>query len=332
MPVYNGERFLREAVESILTQSLTELELIVVDDGSTDATGRILAGHAQADSRVVVWSQANGGTAAARNEGIRRARTGFIAMMDADDVAPRDRLERQVSFLRAHAGVGAVGGAVTFVDERGRPFVEGVPYPRSDNEIRRALEEPAPLRQSTPFVHSAVLMRKKALEEAGGYRSPFAPAEDLDLWLRIADRHELANLRETVVHYRVHSSQTSLHRLEMQSLCTVAARLSATARREGRPDPFVGVQQIHVQALLSLGATEDDINETFVSLSTWLARTYARAGYTAVARSLFDDAEKHARRSASPDALAHVDRARARAPIGRRTTLGRLRSLLGRVR
>src|SRR5687768_486166 len=124
MAVYNGERFLREAVESVLGQTLVDIELVVVDDGSTDATAEILDEYAAADSRVVVETWANAGRAAARNRGFQLARGPLVAVLDADDVARPERLEVQQRFLEAHGRVGGVGGAVAFVDAEGRTFTE----------------------------------------------------------------------------------------------------------------------------------------------------------------------------------------------------------------
>ena len=161
MAVYNGERFLREAVESVLDQSLSDLELVVVDDGSTDSTPEILAEFAAADSRVSLHRQENAGQAEARNNAVTFARAQLIALLDADDVVHPDRLERQVAYLAAHESVAAVGGAATLIDERGRAFAEGVRYPTTDDEIRAAFAH------TSPLVHSAVLMRKVAFEEIG---------------------------------------------------------------------------------------------------------------------------------------------------------------------
>src|SRR5262245_16106759 len=187
MSVYNGERFLREAVESVLDQSLDDLELVVVDDGSTDSTPQILDECGSIDSRVVVYRQVNQGRAVARNRAVGLARAPLIALLDADDVALSNRLEIQRQFLAEYESVAVVGGAVTFVDEGGRPFAD-VPYPLTDPEIRKAFAH------TTPLVQSGVMLRKSAFDRTGGYRATFRVAEDVDLWLRIAEQHQLANL------------------------------------------------------------------------------------------------------------------------------------------
>ena len=116
MAVFDGERFLEPAVESILGQSVSALELVVVDDGSTDATPRMLAAYAARDARVVVHRHANRGRTASLNVGVRLARAPLVARLDADDVCLPERLARQVAFLERHEAVALVGGGARLVD------------------------------------------------------------------------------------------------------------------------------------------------------------------------------------------------------------------------
>jgi len=312
MAVYNGERFLHEAIESILNQTFTDLELIAVDDGSTDATPRILGEYASADSRVVVHRQANQGLVAALNCGVGLARAPLIARIDADDVALPTRLERQFRFLMEHETVTVVGGAVTFINDSGRSFAD-VQSPLTDAEIREALPE------TTPFALSEVMLRSEVFERVGGYRPIFRYMEDLDLWLRVAECYEkphqseiLANLPEIVVRYRIHATQLTQN-LESMALADVAARTAARARKAGRPDPLEAVTRIDYQTVLAAGATDKEIAATFVQKATWLAKTMSRAGYADAAEKIFAEAAARARSdSGSRVLVADVHRARAR--------------------
>jgi glycosyltransferase involved in cell wall biosynthesis len=306
MAVHDGERYLREAVESVLAQSLTDLELVAVDDGSSDATGSILAEYAAADSRVIVERQANAGPAAARNRGVRTASAPFVAIMDADDVALPTRLEQQVEFLARRRDVAVVGGAVSFVDASGREFGEWR-YPSSDAEIRNALAH------TTPLAQSATTIRKDAFDAAGGYRRLLAPAEDVDLWLRIAERHALANLPHRVIRYRVHPQQASVHRCEVQALGALAARLAARERAEGRADPIDTIDRLDDDTLRRIGATDREIASAVVHTMTWVARTLGRAGYAADSERLFLEARRRARGAGGfRDLVGHVHRQHAR--------------------
>lgn len=330
MAVHNGERYLAEAIESVLQQSVSELELVVIDDGSTDGTSQLLDAFASEDRRVVVQRQENRGRTASLNRGIAIARAPLVARLDADDVCLAERFARQIAFLERHRAVALVGGAVRLIDDDGRVFEESR-YPLTDAEIRRAFS------YTTPFVHSAVMFRRSAFDEAGGYRTCFAETEDLDLWLRIAERHELANLAEPVVGYRMHAEQATVRRLELQALCCVAAHVSARARAAGGPDPLDDAQTIDERMLLEHGSSRREIAAAVVDSATWLAKVMGRAGYAEQAESLLREVEARARSEPDPGALlATVHRARAarRAEQGRplRARLERGRALLAERR
>lgn len=304
MAVLDGERFLREAVQSVLDQSLGELELVVIDDGSTDSTPQMLAAFASGDPRVVVHRHANRGRPASLNRGVELARAPLIARLDADDVCLPGRLESQRAFLERHPQVAAAGGAVRVIDAGGRCFEESR-YPLSDADIRKAFA------YTSPFVHSAVTFRRGAFEQAGGYR-PLNDAEDIDLWLRLAERHELANLEQPVVAYRFHGEQVSVVRCELQALGVVAARLAARERAAGRADPLDGVDAVDEPWLVAHGVAPREIATTVVKSQAWLANVIARAGGPEQADALLAAAQ--ARASAEPgggDLLAIVHRARA---------------------
>ena len=303
--VYNGERFLREAVESVLSQTLDDLELIVIDDGSTDTTPEILAEYSAADARIVVERQANAGRAAALNRGFEIARAPLVARLDADDVALPERLELQRRFLETHRTVAAVGGAVAFIDEEGRAFAEWR-YPLRHDEISRAFES------TTPLAHPAAMLRATAFEAVGGYRPVFVESEDVDLWLRLAAVQELANLPEVVLCYRMHSEQASVQRLELQTLCSLAARAAARARTAGRPDPVDALEKIDRPTLLTLAISEHEITTAFVRDATWLAKMTGKAGYAEASEELFARAGENARSEfGSPALAAAVYRAHA---------------------
>jgi Glycosyl transferase family 2 len=306
MAVFNGERFIEQAVTSVLNQTLTDLELVVLDDGSTDRTPELLDELSSQDPRVVVHRHPNRGRTASLNEGVRHARAPLVARLDADDVCLPERLASQCEFLARHERVALVGGAVRLIDDGGRAFEESR-YPVSDAEIRSAFA------YTTPFVHSSVMFRRSAFDQVGGYRECFAETEDLDLWLRLAENHELANLPEAVIEYRLHADQASVRKLELQTLCLVAARLSARARAEGNPDPLDGVEAIDQDWLLSQGIDRREIVTATVTSATWLAGVMGRAGYAEQADALLAGADAHARSEPRPGTLlAEVYRARAK--------------------
>jgi glycosyltransferase involved in cell wall biosynthesis len=249
MSVFNGRQFLREAMESILDQSFREFEFIVIDDGSTDGSGAVLDSYQRSDPRVRILHQENRGLIESLNRGCRLARCEYIARMDADDIAIRDRLRWQVDFMEKHPEVGVLGGAVEFINAVGKS-THVCFTPTEDSEIKSSL-----LRDCV-IVHPTVLMRKDAFELAGGYRRVVVEAEDYDLWLRIADCFQLANLGTVVLKYRHHPFQISVRNRRQQALSSLAAQTAVMARRNGEPDPLDSVEEITPAVLVRLGVSE----------------------------------------------------------------------------
>jgi len=302
MPVHNGESFLAEAIDSILEEPLSELELVVVDDGSTDSTPSILADYAARDPRVRVHREEGDNLATVLNRGFRLCRAPLFARLDADDVCVRGRLQAQVEFMRDHPDVVLLGGQALLVNEEGEDFATAR-YPQEDLELRTALAT------GNPFVHSAIAMSRTAFEAVGGYRENLDHAEDLDLWMRLSEQGKLANLPQPIVKYRIHARQLSLHKQEDQALHAEAVRLSARARAEGRPDPLEGATRIDEDFLLAEGVDRAEVTRAVVDSATWLARTTARAGYPEVASELFAGAYARARsETGSPALTAAVHR------------------------
>jgi len=302
MPVHNGEAFLAEAIDSVLEEPLSDLELVVVDDGSTDSTPSILADYAARDPRVRVHREEGDNLATVLNRGCRLCRAPLFARLDADDLCVRGRLPAQVEFMRDHPDVVLLGGQALLVNEEGKDFATAR-YPQEDLELRAALET------GNPFVHSAIAMSRMAFEAVGGYRENLDHAEDLDLWLRLSAQGKLANLPQPVVKYRIHARQLSLHKQEDQALHAEAVRLSARARAEGRPDPLEGATRIDEDFLLAEGVDRAEVTRAVVDSATWLARTTARAGYPDVASELFAGAYARARsETGSPALTAAVHR------------------------
>ncbi len=207
LPVFNGARWLRCALESISAQTFSNHETIVVDDGSTDATPRILGQHAASDARVRIISRPNTGIVGALNDGLASARGWFVARMDADDEAAPQRLSRQLDAFRGDPSLVALGSAVTFMDASGRP-VQSCPRPLRHEEIERCLLAG----DGGAMIHPAVMFRANALWASGNYRLSAQYVEDLDLFLRLARVGSLGNLAEPLLRYRVHPASINFTR------------------------------------------------------------------------------------------------------------------------
>ncbi len=229
MPVHNAGRFLAPALDSVVAQTFSDFELIAIDDGSSDGSGTVLAEFAARDPRIRVFSQENQGIVATLNRALALARAPLIARMDADDVARLDRFARQAAHLREHPEVAVLSGAMDVIDDGGTCLRTDV-FPTSPSVIEQELL------QRCCVCHPAVMGRTEVLRSVGAYRKNAQYAEDYDLWLRISEVGQIANLPDVLVSYRVHTGRISAQRIVAQELAKLAALCAAMARRGGKPD------------------------------------------------------------------------------------------------
>jgi glycosyltransferase involved in cell wall biosynthesis len=204
MPVFNGERYLRESVESILNQSWRDFEFIIVDDGSTDASAGIIDSYN--DPRIVRERfRDNRGLIAALNQGLQIARGRYVARHDADDVALPQRLQTQVRFLDSQSDVVILGSAYIEIDEMGKP-VKRVRMPEDSPSLRwHSIFQ-------NPFAHSTIMFRRENVLEIGSYAcgSDATHVEDYELWLRLIwARKSALNMKEPLVRWRLNSQSVS---------------------------------------------------------------------------------------------------------------------------
>jgi glycosyltransferase involved in cell wall biosynthesis len=243
LPVWNGEQYLRQTLDSILGQDFPELEVVIVDDGSSDGTAQILSLYS-GDTRIRLFRQTNKGLVAALNKGLELATAEFIARIDADDLMIPSRLTAQFSYLRENPDVLAVGSFIELIDGKGRKIGLRA-FPAGKVKVTETM------RRYCTLAHPAVMARKSALLAAGGYRECFRHAEDYDLWLRLIEMGPVDNIPEPLTKYRIHEkSVTHLHRVE-QGLSTLAAQLAYRRRKAGLGDPFL---------TLTKAVTYDDID------------------------------------------------------------------------
>ena len=185
MPAYNAERYIREAIDSILRQTWSDFELIIIDDGSTDSTAAIIAGYT--DNRIRFCPNAqNMGVAATLNRGLELACGAYVARMDADDISLPERFAKQAAYLDAHPNVTVCGTAIELFCEGS---VTGTRFPAAGPE---KLKED--LFFSCGIAHPSVMMRRAAILELGGYDPAFNGMEDYELWCRVAEKGKIAGL------------------------------------------------------------------------------------------------------------------------------------------
>lgn len=232
MSVYNSARYLPAAIESILRQTFRDFEFIVIDDGSTDDSRRIVERYAATDARIRLTSRPNTGLARALEEGLAQCRGEFVARMDGDDIALPTRFARQVEYLRRHPDCACVGSRVLYINPFGLP-VSGdessstSDHPTDHDEIDHRLLQG----KGGSIVHPAAMMRRAALLQVGGYREQYNNSEDLDLFLRLAEVGRLANLPEVLLHYRRHLESVSHQKYENQWRLKKQIVADAYARR-----------------------------------------------------------------------------------------------------
>jgi glycosyltransferase involved in cell wall biosynthesis len=199
MSVHNGEAYLTQALDSILSQSFSSFEFIVIDDASTDDTADILRDYARRESRICLLSnQKNMGLAWSLNRGLKQANGRYIARMDADDISLPLRLEKQFFFMEEHPGVGVLGTAVEIIDSAGQVIGQRM-YPPDPIVIRWRLA------LENPLCHPTVMIRRNVLQDAP-YHSDLNTAQDYDLWCRLGSMTSFANLPEPLLRFRKHGA------------------------------------------------------------------------------------------------------------------------------
>lgn len=202
MPNYNKAPFLPAAIASVQAQTLSDWELILVDDGSTDGSWKIIAAAAAADPRIRAFRQAHAGINQTRNFALAQARSEFLAVLDSDDECHPERLAKQAAYLEEHPDCGVVGSNYEVIDEQGRRLRK-VSQPLTDKDIREAFFFFNPVR------HSALCFRQACVRELGGYSLDWFGVEDLEILMRFGTRWQLANLPEYLARYRVFANNFS---------------------------------------------------------------------------------------------------------------------------
>ncbi len=222
MAVYNGERYLEEAVRSILRQTYDDFEFIIIDDGSTDRSPAILKSFADEDRRLRVHRQPNSGLIGALNKALPLARGAYVARMDADDISLPRRFEQQVQYLDAHKEIGVLGTWIQDIGADGQPGPIW-PLPTSPATIRWFLMF------GNCLAHPSAMMRRELIQSLG-YRAAAVHVEDYDLWIRASSVTGVANIPEVLLKYRVLSQSVSSRNLDVQE--RQAAELQRSLRQQ----------------------------------------------------------------------------------------------------
>jgi len=242
MSVYNGEKYLREAIDSILAQTFEDFEFIIINDGSTDGTANILKEFP--DPRIRIFENAkNEGLTRSLIRGCKEAPGKYIARMDADDISYPDRFQKQVEFLNARPEVGLVGSAWYYIDPQGNTFGE-ISFPLEHESI---LEDVGTF---NPFIHGSVMFRAAVYNEVGGYREFFQQTQDYDLWLRFAKKTRIANLPDFLYMHRHHDKKIAVKNVRSQNTFAHIARKFSKMRDENGLDPLMIEDEAAIESII----------------------------------------------------------------------------------
>jgi len=201
MPVYNAEKYIDQTIDSVLNQSFENFELIIINDGSSDASHDIIKTYA--DDRIKYYTNAhNSGIVFSLNKAIGIAAAEYIARIDADDICYKDRLQLQFDFLESNIKVGVCSGDIALIDSNNRDLgITRLPRSSEDCNMKFLF--------GNPIIHPASMFRKSLALKVGGYTVGMEPAEDLDFWLKLSEISEIENIDKVLIKYRIHENSYS---------------------------------------------------------------------------------------------------------------------------
>jgi GT2 family glycosyltransferase len=280
MTVYNDGPYVGQAIDSMLVQTFTDFEFLIIDDRSTDESAAVIAAKAPTDARIRVLSCNTKGRVPALNAILAEARGEWIALMDSDDWSTPDRLRMQLALADADPTLGVISCHAILVDEAGEAIGEDPLKPLVHEEFVAALED-------QPLVnHNAVLMRREAVLAVGGYHPAFRHAEDYDLWTRLIGHVRFANLPDRLVTYRRYASQTSSRHVVEQTKNAAVSWQAWCERHAGRPDPTAGLTELppigQLDALFGRTGVDSYVRQRLVNRILYETEALAGDGFCPV--------------------------------------------------
>ena len=257
MSVFNHERYLPAAIESILNQSYTDFEFIIVNDGSTDSSNNII--HSYKDKRIVLIQQENSGLPAALNLAISQAKGDFIARMDSDDIAYPSRIEKQFEYLNQNPGVDLIGSSVRLIDENGELLgVEDVPI--RPEKINKCLQ------YRCVVYHPTFFFKTEVFNKVGGYREEFIHAQDYDFLLRARSKNiSIANQSDYLLDYRIESKSSFVKDFNQSRFARLALELDRERNKFGSESEKTFSQ---VKKIEDISCYQHFVHKSFLNLTS----------------------------------------------------------------
>ena len=220
IPTYNQSQYLEEAMESVLNQTYQNIEIIIVDDGSTDNTSEVVKSF---DNKIIYIPQKNKGASSARNAGIKKAQGQYVAFLDSDDMWIKNKLEKQIKFIQNNPEIGLLGtGCYQMVDIN--KMIYKKIFPAKNETLQKDLIK------YNPFIQSSVIIKKDVFNHIDLYDEKFKESEDYDLWLRIAQKYKVANLEQALVTKRYYEKGLSKDKDNKQLYFALKAKKNAIKR------------------------------------------------------------------------------------------------------
>lgn len=230
MSVYNGEQHLRESIESILSQTFTDFEFVIVNDGSTDNSPEIIKSYDDARTRIIN-NEENIGLTKSLNNAIKQARGEYIARQDADDISLPNRLELQLEYLEGHPEVALLGTGIYVISEDGETVEKRIMHPNPKKSLLKG----------NRFIHGSVMFRKSVIDEFGAYNETLKYSQDYELWLRMSKKYDVRNLTALLYKLRMHRGSILSRKVEEQQMYAVLAR--KLAMNEIKEETLLNLQE-----------------------------------------------------------------------------------------
>lgn len=219
LPVYNGEQYLTEALDSVLSQSYTHFELLIINDASTDNTQDILDAYAGKDNRITLYNNgSNFGVAKSLNILLKQAKGSYIARIDADDIWLPGKLEKQIIYLESHPGIYLLGTAKQTIDEQGKLLKGKEKSIFSPEDIKKNILK------GNLFCHSSVVFRREILDTIGYYNENYKNTEDYEYWLRVISTFKVEIFPEVLTCYRLHRKMIFYKKRNQQLFYLIKAK------------------------------------------------------------------------------------------------------------
>ncbi len=276
MSAYNSENFINDAIESVLNQTYKDFEFIIVDDGSTDKTLSIIKRFK--DKRIkLIQNSRNEGLTKSLNIGLEAAEGKYVARMDADDICNPDRLFLQINFLKKNPNIGVLGTDITYINETGKKFksIAKLKNLKTNNIFSYLVNMQKPkshnlcvwyLLFKNCFYHPTVMFDKDIVRNSGGYKAK--RSEDLDLWIRLFNKTNFANLKTSLLYHRIHSNQSSLERSSKEFDERIEARQ--------RIFSFIFEENVNLDLIKLLSLRSEKSNEQSKFSLDYLDKTYLK--------------------------------------------------------